>query len=172
MGTSATVERAGKAAVSGTAEYKLAGNIPQALVGSLIRTPEAGTLDEMHLLVEDGKPENVLKLAQAQFDIIIQRRLRDTATSDDVAEILAGKVVEVDGEKLDFSGMSDEERKAYVVDLLQGVADDFRYGSRPALTSGKTKQAKEALEREGKLKSAAAADPELAAKLEALGYTL
>jgi hypothetical protein len=126
----------------------------------------------MHLLVEGGKSENVLRLAQAQFDIIIQRKLRDAASSEEVASILAGKVVEVDGEKLDFSGMSDEERIEYAVGRIQDVADDYRYGARPLIAGGGSKAAKEALSREQGLKAAAAADPELAAKLAQLGYTL
>lgn len=160
------------ATITAHAEYKLAGDIPEALKGKLIKTPEAATLDQMHLLVEGGKSENVLKLAQAQFDIIIQRKLRDAATSDEIAEVLAGKVVEIDGEKLDFSGMNDAERQEYAVSRVQAVADDFRYGARPLIAGGGTKAAKEALGREAGLKKAAAADPELAAKLAALGYTL
>jgi hypothetical protein len=155
------------------AEYTLAGSIPEALRGSTVKTKDCnGNLDVMHQLVEDGKPENVARLAQAQYDIIVQRKIRDAATSEEIEGILGGKVVEVDGEKLDFSGMSAEERKAYAIGRLQAVADDYVYGARPLIAGGAGKAAKEALGREKGLKAAAAADPELAAKLAALGYTL
>lgn len=157
----------------GHADYKLAGEIPEALRGKLIRTKDCnGDLNKMHLLVEDGKPENVARLAQAQYDIIVQRQLRGAATSDEVAGILAGKVVEVDGESQDFSGLSDEDRLAYAVDRIQAVADDYRYGARPLIAGGGTKAAKAALQDKTKIMAAAASDPELAAKLAALGITL
>lgn len=154
-----------------TAAYKLAGAIASLLVGVEIKTKEAESLDEMHQLVEDGKPENVLKLAQAQYDIIVQRKLRDAATSDEIADILAGKTVEIDGEKLDFADMSEDERKEYAASRIQQVADEYVYGARPLIAGGGTKAAKAALANQGKIAEAAKADPDLAAKLAALGIT-
>lgn len=158
----------------GHAEYTLAGSVPDALRGVVIRTKDSqGSLDKMHLLVEDGKPENVARLAQAQLDIITQRKIRDAATSEEIEGILAGKVVEIDGEKLDFADMSPEERKEYATGRLQAVADDYLYGARPLIAGGGAgKAGKAALGREADLKKAASQDPELAAKLAALGYTL
>lgn len=163
----------------GYAEYKLAGSIAPQLVGKTIRTREAKgdgetRLAQMRLLVKDGDAGHVAKLAQNQYDIIVQRRIRDVADSEEVKAILAGKSeVEINGEKLDFSGMDEEARVQYCVDLCQDEADAYQYGA--TTRSGTTrlpKAAKQAVENQAKLAQAAAADPDLAAKLAALGLTL
>lgn len=158
------------------AEYKLAGDVPEAIKGRIIKTKDCGrNLELMHQLVVDGKSENVAALAQAQYDIIVQRKIREAATSDEVQGILAGKVVEVDDEKLDFSGMTEQERADYAVGRLQAVADDWKHGARPLISGGGTKAAKEALSSVTAIKTAAASNEEVAkklAELEALGYKL
>lgn len=147
-----------------TANYKLAGsNIPETLRGVEIPTREAETLDEMHNLVADGKPENVLKLAQAQFDIIVQRQIRNAAESEKVADILAGKG--------DYEALDDDERKAEAVAYIQSVGDEYLYGARVAGT-GESAKAKKAVATVGKLQEAAASNPEVAALLAQLGVSL
>lgn len=155
-----------------TAEYKLAGDIPSALRGKTIKTRESETLAQMTELVENGTEDNVRRLAQAQYDIIVQRKIRDAATSEEIEGILAGKTVKVDDEELDFSGMSDDERLEYAVGRLQDVADAYVYGARPLIAGGGSKAAKTALAEKGKIAEAAKNDPELAAKLAALGIAL
>jgi hypothetical protein len=152
-----------------TSEYKIAGGIAKerALDGILIRTREAESLEEFAQLVENGDPENVRKLAQGQLDIIVQRKIRDYVESEEVADILAGKTV--DGE--DFGAHTEEERKQVVAQRAQAVSDDYLYGGRAAGSGAGTK-AKKAVATVAQLASASANDPELAAKLAALGITL
>jgi hypothetical protein len=164
------------------AEYKLAGDIPASLlprtetrdgkevkVPFTIKTREAETLTEMHALVENGDEKHVLRLAQGQYDIIVQRKIREYLASEEVADILAGKTVGEGEDAVDFAAHTDDERIAEVLSRTQTVADEFAYGSRQSLPGGgKTA----AVERDKKVRAAAAADPELAAKLAALGITL
>jgi hypothetical protein len=125
-----------------------------------IKTPEAENLAEFgENCVEQDKPEeHVLSLAQAQFDIIIQRKIRERASSSDIADMFEGKTP--DTKDLDAEG-----RLAYVLADLQAVADAYRYGSRGPATGGVTKAAKAAFEKDKAVKAAAASNPELAALL-------
>lgn len=177
MGTSAESQAGVGQAIPtemGKAGYKLAGaDTPAALKGKIIFTRDSGgSLELMHKLVDEGKSETVARLAQQQYDIVVQRKLREAAESEEIAGILAGKVVEIDGEKLDFSSADDATRTDHALARLQKLADEYEHGSRALITGGKAKAGQAALERESGLKQAAAADPELAAKLAALGYTL
>lgn len=152
-----------------TADYKLAGDIPEALKGKVVKTREAESLEELHQLVENGDEKHILRLAQGQLDIITQRKVREYVGSDEVGNILAGKIVGEGEDAIDFSEMSDEERVQEVLNRAQAVSDDYAYGSRTT-TPGGGKTA--AVERDKKVRAAAQADPELAAKLAALGITL
>lgn len=173
MGTTAQ-EPAGPVTEMGKAGYKLAGaDTPSQLKGKIIFTKDCGgSLELMHKLVDEGKSETVARLAQQQYDIVVQRKLREAAETEEIAGILAGKVVEIDGEKLDFGPADEATRVEHAMDRLQKLADEYEHGGRALITGGKAKAGQAALERESGLKQAAAADPELAAKLAALGYTL
>lgn len=137
----------------GYAEYKLAGDIPSALTGKLIRTPEKYTVEDFRALVQDGDEKHIVALAQAQFDIIIQRHIRNAANSEDVSKLLAAG--DTDG----------------AVARIQEVADKYVYGARPVSTGGSA-VAKKAVANQKKLAAAVAADPELAQRLAALGVEL
>lgn len=138
-----------------------------------IKTPEAESTEEfLASQVEQDKPEDHMRsLAQAQFDIIIQRKIREAAQSEAVDDMYSGK----DPETKD---LDDDERHEYVMQHLQDVADGYRYGARSAGTGGVAKKAKDALAREQAVKKAAEEDPEVAAlqaklaeKMAALGIT-
>jgi len=153
-----------------TADYKIPASvvkdIPQ-LGGIVIKTREAENLEEFHTLVENGSPEAVLTLAQSALDIIVQRHIRNGAESEAVANILHGKTH--DG--TDYSEMDEAERLEAVRQLLQNIADEYVYGQRqPGL--GGSKVVKEKAGNFDKVAAAAANDPELAAKLAALGFTV
>lgn len=155
-----------------TADYKLAGDIPESLRGKTVKTREAESLEEMHQLVENGDPKNVFRLAQAQFDIIQQRKIRDYLGSEEVADILAGKTVGEGDDATDFSEFGEEDRIAEVMRRAQEVGDAYVYGGRTATPGGGAAAAKKALEEKKTLSAAAANDPELAEKLAALGISL
>lgn len=145
--------------------YKLNGkDVPQALVGKALRFPEAKSLVALREQVADGADEHIVRAAQGAIDIVRQGRARALSGSDEVAEILAGKA---DGSE----GLDDEGRVTMALEYIQGELDEWRYGSvvrgtgTGAATRAEADQAK-------KIKEAAAADPELAAKLAALGITL
>lgn len=133
----------------------------------VIKTAEAESLDEfVHNLVEQDKPEDhTNSLAQAQLDIIKQRKIREAAQSQEVADMF-------DGKNPDTKDLSDDERLEYVLAYLQEVGDTYKYGSRPASTSGGNAVAKQALAREKAIKEAATQSPEVAAKLAELEATL
>lgn len=169
-----------------TQPYKLAGDIPRALLGRTVQKDgkdvlepytvnmvEAETLDEFRQQVENGDDKHILRLAQGAIDIIRQRKVREFLQEDAVADALAGKLVKwADGDEQDYSGLDEDSIVEDILARAQSVADAFIYGSRPVSTGGAGKRAKEAVEKVGKLQAAAAADPELAAKLAELGIAL
>lgn len=154
------------------ADYKLAGDIPSGLQGQIVKTREAETQEEFLTLVEDGKQEHMLRLAQGALDIITQRKIREFCATEEVAAALAGKTVKwSEGDEVEYGEYSEAERIADVVSRAQDVADTYTYGSRPAGTgAGKVTKTKAA--QLDKAVEAAKADPELAAKLAALGISL
>jgi hypothetical protein len=176
-------------------EYKLAGDIPEALRGTeqdvtvkgedgkettkrvrvpfVIKIREAETLDEFTAnLVQDAKPDITLGLAQGQYDIVAQRKIREAANSDEIVGILSGKTVEIDGEKLDFSTASDEERVEHALSVLAKLGGSYVHGGRSLVTGSSQKRnaatgsAVAAAAKEGKL------SPETIAELTKLGITL
>lgn len=167
------------------APYKLAGDIPEVLLGTksvvdgktvltpfTIDTQEAETLDEFRTQVENGEDKHILRLAQGAKDIITQRKVREFLSTDEVAAALAGKEVKwSESETVDYGAHSEEERIEDILVRAQEVADSFVYGSR-TVTVGVGKATKAAAADMAKAKEAAKADPELAAKLAALGITL
>lgn len=118
-----------------------------------IETRESETLEELHELVENGDPENVRKLGQSAWDIIVQRRIREAAESEECGKILAE-------EGLDAA-------KAY----LQNVADGYIYGARQAGTGASAVTRKKAQSFD-KLVEKAKTDPAIAAQLKELGIEL
>lgn len=157
------------------ATYKLAGEVAKerGLAGIEINLREAESLDEFHTLVQDGKSENVLKLAQGQLDIIVQRYVRNAAEDEVTADILAGKTVEINGEKTDFSGYDADERMEAVKQRIQEVADTYLYGARGPST-GTAKVTKEKAAKVDKVMEAAksgALSDSAKAELAALGFT-
>lgn len=175
-----------------TVEYKLAGQIhprlqPQ-VVGTgepttqkdgtvlpgkpilkhfTVKLREAETLDEFaQQFVEQDKPEeHVLSLGQAQFDIIVQRKIREFLDSSDVDDMLSGKNPET-------KDLSDDERVEYVLTAAEQVGAEYRYGARPASMGGGSAAAKKALADKKAIDEAAKANPEVAAKLAELQATL
>lgn len=137
----------------GYAEYKLAGDVPPELKGRTIKTPEKYTIEAFRALVQDGDDKHTVSLAQAQFDIIIQRHIRNASNSEDVAKLL--KEDDVEG----------------AVALIQKVADSYVYGARP-LSTGESTTNRRNKENMSKLREGAAADPELAKRLADLGVSL
>lgn len=167
------------------APYKLAGDIPATLLGKdttvdgktvkvpyTIETKEAETLDEFRQLVENGEDKHILQLAQGAKDIITQRKVREFLQQDEVAAALAGKEVKwSDSETVNYGDYDEADRIEDILSRAQDVADAYVYGSRP-VTVGVGKATKQAASDMAKAKEAAKADPELAAKLAALGITL
>lgn len=152
--------------------YKLAGSIPAVLIGKTVTTREAETLEEFRTLVEGGKDENVLRLGQGAFDIIDQRKIREFLESEEVADALAGKTVKwAEGDEVAYGDYSEEDRIEDILSRAQDVGDSYIYGSRPAGT-GAGKVTKQKAAEMDKAKEAAKSDPELAAKLAALGISL
>lgn len=175
-------------------EYKLAGDIPEALRGTeqdvtvkegdkevtkRVRVPfvisirEAETLDEFTAnLVQDAKPDVTLGLAQGQYDIVAQRKIREAANSDEIQGILAGKEVEIDGEKLDFSTASEQERVEHALEVLGKIGGSYVHGGRTLVTGSSQKRnaatgaSVVAAAKEGKLSA------ETIAELQKLGITL
>ena len=132
--------------------YKLAGDVPEALRGMELSMPEAETDEAFDTLVENGASDR-RKLAQGALDINRQRIFRTVANSDEVVKLIAeGKV---------------DEAKAAV----QAAGDGYVYGATNRGTgTGAITKAKAA--KADAIAQAAAADPELAAKLAALGISL
>lgn len=158
-----------------TALYELAGDrIPEALRGTEIKYRNAETLDEMAALVDDGKPENVLALAQAQRNIVIQRHFRNLAESEETAAILAGQIVGEGDNAVDWGQRSPETRKAYIVSQIEDIGATWLYGAKaPGTgTSAANRVNKEKASQFDEIKKRAAEDPELAAKLAALNISL
>lgn len=118
-----------------------------------VKTRESESLEEMHQLVENGDPENVRKLAQSAWDIIVQRRIREAAESEEVQKVLA------------------EEGLEAAQKMLQETADAYIYGARQAGTgaSAVTRKKAQAFD---KLAERAKTDPAIAAQLKELGFDL
>jgi hypothetical protein len=145
-----------------------------------IETPEAENVEEFLTLVEDGKEEHMLRLAQGQMDIIRQRKIREAAEDTITADILAGKTVELDvtlegigaeGEKADFGSLDEADRREAVRARCQAIGDAYKYGSR-APGTGAAKVTKEKAAKVDKLAAAASAgelDEATVAKLKELG---
>ena len=156
-----------EAEFKGYAEYKLAGDIPEELKGKTVKTREFADLEAFAQGVQDGDQKHILRLAQAQYDIIVQRKIRES---------IQNAVEEAQSKEADdkISAAAQSVRLGdwdAVHAFAQETADNFVYGSRPA-PSGETTKARKAVKTVETLSSAAAADPELAAKLAALGITL
>jgi hypothetical protein len=156
-----------EAEFKGFAEYKLAGDIPDELKGKTVRTREFRDLDHFREGVQDGDPKHITRLAQAQYDIIVQRKIRE-AIQNAVEEAQSKEADEKISETAQAVRAGDWDA---VHAAAQSLADSWVYGSRPASTGEATK-ARKAVKTVEVLNSAAAADPELAAKLAALGITL
>jgi hypothetical protein len=167
-----------------TAKYKLAGEIAaergladvfgpaddkgkKTLLreGVVIETPEAESTSEFLTLMEDGKEEHMLRLAQGQLDIIRQRKIREAAEDEVTADILAGKKVKADvdmgdygteGEEIDFSTLDDDQRRDAVRVRCQAIGNAYTYGSRAPSTGG-SKVVKEKAAKQTKLQTTAAA---------------
>lgn len=152
--------------------YKLAGSIPELLVGKEIKTREAENLEEFRQLVEGGKDENILRLAQGAFDIIDQRKVREFCESEEVAQALAGKTVKwAEDDEVEYGAYGEAERVEDILSRAQDVAHAYVYGSRPAGT-GAGKAVKAKAQQLDVAVAAAKSDPELAAKLAALGIQI
>lgn len=176
-------------------EYKLAGDIPEALRGTeqdvtvkdeqgketvkrvrvpfVIKIREAETLDEFTAgLVQDAKPDITLGLAQGQYDIVAQRKLREACNSEEILGILNGKEVEIDGEKLDFSTASEQERVEHCLEVLGKIGEGYVHGGRSLVTGSSQKRnaatgaSVVAAAKEGKLSA------ETIEELKKLGITL
>lgn len=141
------------------------GNKPLVRKGVEIKTREAETLAEMNQLVEDGKDENVKKLAQAQLDIIVQRKIREAAEDKVTADIISGAKIKLDrdlegigaeGDEINFGEYSEDDRREAVRLRCQDVADSYVYGPRGPST-GAGKAVKEKAAKVSKLEAQAAA---------------
>lgn len=139
------------------ATYKLAGDVPEQLKGSELTIPEGESYADVAEQCENE--DSVWRAAQQSIDIAKQRIARSTANSEDVEKILADETLDPD------------ERKANAVAHIQAKLDEYRFGARAQGTS-KTAEAKKAVATTAKLKEEAANDPELQAKLAALGIEL
>jgi hypothetical protein len=117
-----------------------------------IKTREAESHDEFltSSMVENNDPENVRKLAQSAWDIIVQRRIRERAESEEALKLLA-----------------EEGLEAFTADL-QGVSDGYVYGSRQAGTGVSAVQRQKAQKFDA-IKEKAKSDPAVRAQLVELG---
>lgn len=152
------------------AEYVIAGNVAKerGLAGLKVTTPEAENHEELLSLMADGKEEHADKLAQGQLDIIRQRYIRNAIEDEVTADILAGKTI--DG--VDYSPLTEDERKEACRVRAQEVGDAYVYGSRAAGTGVATVTRKKAAQTDAVV--AAAKSGQLSAKtlkeLAALGF--
>lgn len=157
------------------------GNKPLLREAMKVTTPEAETMEEFLTLMEDGKMEHALRLAQGQLDIIRQRKIREAAEDTITADILAGKNgVELDvaiegvgaeGDKVDLSDYNESDLREIVRARCQAIGDAYQYGARGPATGG-SKVVKEKAAKIDKLNVAAAAgdlDEATIAKLRELG---
>lgn len=157
------------------AEYELAGDIPVVLKGREIATRISKNLDAMHLLVADGKPENVRALAQAQYNVLVQRQIRNFLDSEDVALVLAGGTVAEGDLAGDWSQLSEDERVTFVTAEAEDIGLSWAYGGARAPSTGTSrvnKENKQKAEKFDAIAARAAADPEYAKKLAKLGIEL
>ena len=117
-----------------------------------IKTREAETHDEFLTsnFVENNDPEAVRKLAQSAWDIIVQRRIRERAESEDGVKVLTEQGLE-----------------AFIADL-QAVADAYVYGARQAGT-GASAVNREKAKKYDAIREKAKADPAVRAQLVELG---
>lgn len=151
----------------GFAEYKLAGDVPEQLRGKLVRTREFRDLVDFKSGVQDGEDKHITKLAQAQYDIIVQRKIRE-AVQNAAEEAQSTEPDDKISEAAQNIRVGDWDA---VLVFAQDIADAFVYGSRPAGTGESTK-ARRAVKTVDTLTTAAANDPELARKLAELGISL
>lgn len=144
---------------------KPTGNRPLIRKGLEVKTPEAESMDEFLTLMEDGKQEHALKLAQGQLDIIRQRKIREAAEDKTTAAILNGEKIKLDtdlegigavDEEVNFGDYSEEDRREAVRLRCQAVGDAYLYGSRGPST-GAGKVVKEKAAKVTKLEAQAAA---------------
>lgn len=148
--------------------------------GVEVKTPEAESVEEFLSLMEDGKPEHMLRLAQGQLDIIRQRKIREAAEDKVTAAILNGEKVKLDmdleglgveGDEVNFGEYSEDDRREAVRIRCQAVGDAYIYGSRGPST-GAGKVTKERAQKQQKLEAAVASgslSEEEIEKLKSLG---
>jgi hypothetical protein len=143
-------------------QYKIAGSVPQSLLGAVIWTPEAKNIQGIAKLVEDGKEEHIVKLAQGALDVNRQRVIRAAANSKEVAEILSG---EAEG----TADLSTDERVAKAVEHIQSTSSAYTYGSiTRGSGTGTNAKAKKFDAAKDRAKAAVQANPELRANLAAI----
>jgi hypothetical protein len=118
--------------------------------------------------VQDGDDKHILRLAQGQRDIIVQRKIRDHL---EAAKTEADDATKADGEVSEVALAVRQERWDDVVASAQNVADTWIYGSRPPST-GETAKTRKAVAELGNIKEAAKNNPALAEQLRALGVNL
>lgn len=152
------------------------GNKALVRAGVTITTPEAETMEEFLTLMEDGKQEHALKLAQGQLDIIRQRKIREAAEDKMTAAILNGEKVKLDrdldgigavDDEVNFGDYSDDDRREAVRLRCQAVGDSYLYGSRGPST-GAGKVVKERAAKQQKLEAAVASGDLSAEEIEKL----
>jgi hypothetical protein len=153
------------------------GNKPLIREAVKITTPEAENVGEFLTLMEDGKEEHMLRLAQGQLDIIRQRKIREAAEDAVTAAILDGKTeVELDvaidgvgaeGDKITTADYSETDRREIVRARCQAIGDAYVYGSRGPSTGG-GKVTKEKAAKQTKLEAAVAAGELTEAEIEKL----
>lgn len=140
-----------------SATYKLAGDVPETAKAIELTLVEAETMDE--LISQCDGENSAVKAGQSALDIAKQRIARSVANSEDVEKILKDEA------------LSEDEQKEQIRALIQGKLDEYKFGARGPST-GKSAETKAAVSNMEKVKAEAANDPELAAKLAALGITL
>lgn len=138
--------------------YKVAGDVPETAKGITVELRESENADEIAELF-GGSQDSVRSAAQSSYDIAVQRILRSKANSKEVEEI-------IQNEDLDT-----EEKQEMIREVLQQAADEYTVGTRGPGT-GAAAETRKAKAVASKVKEAAANDPELAAKLAALGVEI
>lgn len=134
-----------------THAYKLAGaNIPKELVGQILNVRVAESSDDARSLCKDGNEGRIIDLFNQQ-NILNQERVgKAIAEGEDVQKLVAAGDV------------------AGALALVQTGTDAYLSGAKAPGVGGKTKAKAQQMD---KVAAAAAADPKLAAKLQALGIT-
>lgn len=154
-------------------EYELqGGEVPERLRGKVISTPVADSLAEFTAeMVENGDEAHTLRSAQSAVDVWRQGRVRRYAGTEEIGTILSGGKLTEDGTETDYGQFTQDERDAEALDRIQKFSDSIKYGARVAV-AGAGKVVKEKAAKADAIAAAAASDPELAAKLAALGITI